>query len=68
VVKAFHDRIIPAIPFTAHAAHNAMLFEQGLKIIAAILIATIRVMNESFARFSPPNSHKQGIHDQLTRH
>lgn len=39
--KTFSDRIVPAIPFPAHAADHAVRHQHGLKVGAAVLAPSI---------------------------
>jgi len=39
--EAFYIGIVPAIAFSAHAANNAMLGKQSLKVFTSVLTAAI---------------------------
>lgn len=48
-----------------HTADHSMSLEHLLKIIAAILTATVRVKYETRSRSAAPDSHTKGIHNQF---
>src|SRR6266545_4282470 len=60
--------VIPAISFPAHRREHAVVSELFLKLVAAILAAAIRVMNQPGKRSPPEPRHAQGIDHQLLGH
>ena len=55
--ETLRHSIIPAITFSAHAAQYAMILEQLLEIMTAILATSVRMKNKAPRRFSSPNRH-----------
>src|SRR5260370_788482 len=48
--KTFRHRVVPAVAFTAHAALNAVYRQQLLIIVAGVLTAAIRVVQQTLRR------------------
>ena len=66
--EAFDGGIVPAIASATHAAFDAVCLEQRLELIAGVLTALIRVMQQ-IVRWPPaPDRHHQRIGDQVRRH
>jgi hypothetical protein len=63
--KALSYSVIPAVTLSAHTAYHFMSLEHLLKIIAAILAATVRVKYEIQCWPAAPCPHKKSIHDQF---
>src|ERR1700674_1230130 len=68
VEKTFAGRVIPAISFAAHRREHSVRGELLLKIVAAILAAAIRVMNQPRRRAPTEPCHAQGVDHQLLGH
>src|ERR1700681_470429 len=66
--EAFHCGVVPTVARAAHAADHAVLGEQLLELLAAVLAATIRVMQQISSRSAPPDRHQHRISDQLRHH
>lgn len=66
--EAFDRRVVPAITAAAHTAGNTVLLEQPLEVLARILAALVRVMQQSFDGTSTPDRHQHRVADQLRRH
>src|SRR5271156_3839416 len=60
--------VIPAIALAAHRREHAVVSELFLKVVAAILAAAIRVMNQPWLRTTPEPRHAQGIDHQILGH
>lgn len=50
--EAFDDGIVPAVSFPGHAGHTAMIFEHDLLVVACILAAPIRMMEQGLWRLT----------------
>src|SRR5690349_8042909 len=62
--KTFRHRVVPAIAFTAHAALDAVYRQQLLILVAGVLAAAIRVMQQTLRRMAVLQRHLQGVqHD-----
>src|SRR2546430_16011756 len=62
--KAFRHRFVPAIAFTAHAALDAVYRQQLLILVAGVLTAAIRVMQQTLRRLPVLQCHLEGVqHD-----
>lgn len=44
--KTFHDGVVVAVAFAAHADQDPVGFQNGLDLVAGILAATIRVVEQ----------------------
>jgi hypothetical protein len=51
-----------------HRADHAMVRHQPLELLACVLAAAIRMMQQSIGLASPPDRHQQRIGDELRRH
>ena len=60
----FHRRIIVAIALTAHTNLKLMLGQQGLIVMAGILAAPVRMMDQARRRLAGFKRHLQGVTDQ----
>ena len=58
--KAFRHRVVPAIAFTAHAALDAVYRQQLLILVAGVLAAAIRVMQQTLRRLTVLQCHLKG--------
>ena len=57
VEEALGRRVVPEIPFAAHRADHAVLFQPRLKGVAGILASPLRVMNQTRRRLSAEPGH-----------
>src|SRR5438270_6043858 len=55
--KAFRHRVVPAVAFTAHAAVDAVYRQQLLILVAGVLAAAIRVMQQTLRRLTVSQGH-----------
>ena len=58
--EALHHRVIPTIAFAAHAAHEAMVFQQRLMRITRVLRATVGMHKKTLGWIALGDSHLQG--------
>src|SRR5437762_13612650 len=58
--KAFRHCVVPAIAFTAHAALDAVYRQQLLIVMAGVLAAAIRVMQQTLRRLTVSQCHLKG--------
>src|SRR5216683_2348356 len=62
--KTFRHRVVPAIAFTAHAALDAVYRQQLLILVAGVLAAAIRVVQQTLRRLAVLQCHLEGVeHD-----
>jgi hypothetical protein len=66
--EALHRRIVPAIARAAHRAGDAMIGHQPLELLAGVLAATIRVVQQRAGFSTAPDRHHQGVGDELSCH
>ena len=66
--EAFRNCVIETVALTAHAADEAMFFENFPIIVRSILAASIRVVQQTLSRISTAKGHLQRIYGQLTGH
>src|SRR5580704_12350462 len=59
--KAFCHRVVPAVAFTAHAALDAVYRQQLLIVVAGVLAAAIRVMQQTQRRLTVLQCHLKGV-------
>lgn len=55
--EALGDGIVPAVAFAAHAADHAVFRQQCLIVLAGILTASIRMVDQSSVRLSDQEGH-----------
>ena len=60
-----HGSIVPTISLTKHGAGYPVSFKNVLVFPAAVLRASVGVVQKSYIRFSLPDGHEQGVDDQL---
>src|SRR5215469_13603950 len=61
--KTFRHGVVPAIALTAHAALYAVYRQQLLILVAGVLAAAIRVMQQTRRRVAVLQRHLQGVQD-----
>ena len=66
--EAFCNGVIIAVALAAHAADDAMIFENFLIIGRSVLAAPIRMVQQGLSRIPTTKGHLQRIHGQLARH
>lgn len=66
--EALHGGVVPAVAAPAHAADNAVVAQQALEVLAGVLAALVRVVQQLVGLAAPPQRHQQGVADQLRRH
>jgi hypothetical protein len=66
--EALHRCIVTAMTRPAHRAGDAMIGHQPLELLAGVLAATIRVVQQRAGISAPPDCHHQGISDELPPH
>src|SRR6516165_9095081 len=59
--KTFRHRVVPAVAFTAHATLDAVNRQQLLILVAGVLAAAIRVMQQTLRRLAVLQGHLQGV-------
>src|ERR1700742_2487521 len=59
--EALHGRVVPNITGLAHAALDALLDKQSLELLARILAALVRVMQELPGSAAAPQRHQQRV-------
>ena len=59
--EAFHCCVIPDVTRTTHRADDAVIGHQLLELLAGVLAAAIRVMQQRIGLASPPDRHHQGV-------
>jgi len=59
--KTFRHRFVPTVALTAHAALDAVDRQQLLIIVAGILAAAIRVMQQALRRLAVLQCHPEGV-------
>ncbi len=63
--KRLGHSIVPTIAFTAHTLNETMLFKCFSKFITSVLNSPVRVDNQSFSWFSPPERLAEGLKNHL---
>ena|SRR5690554_1462603 len=61
VKEAFNAGVVPAVAFAAHALYQAMLRNQMLVVVRAVLAASVAVNNYSFRLATAPQCHLQSV-------
>ena len=58
-------RVVPTVTLAAHALDHTMLFQDIPVLMAGILAASIRVMDQPSTWLATPDRHQQGITHQV---
>ena len=66
--EALHRRIVPDVARAAHRADDAVVGHQPLELLAGVLAATVRMMQQRVGLASAPDRHDERIGDELGRH
>lgn len=66
--EALHGGVVPAVAAPAHATDNAVVAQQALEVLAGVLAALVRVVQQLVRPAAPPQRHQQGVSHQLRRH
>lgn len=64
--ETFHRGIVITIAPPAHTSLQVMISQQSLVVVAGILTAPIRVMDQTRRGLAGLNGHLQGVDDQLS--
>ena len=63
--ETFDGCIVITISFAAHTTHHSSLCQQSLILIAGVLTAPVRVMQQARRRLANGDGHLQSVNDQL---
>ena len=66
--ETLHSGVVVAVPRTAHAALNTMPGKLASEVVARILAATVRVVDERSPRLSCVDRHPQGSQNDAPAH
>lgn len=66
--EALHRRIVPDVARSAHRAGDAIVGYQPLKLLARVLAALVRVMQQGIGLSTSPDRHHQRISHKLSGH
>lgn len=66
--EALHRSVVPDVAGPAHRAGDAIVDHQPLELLAGILAALVRVMQQRIGLATAPDRHDQRIGDELRRH
>lgn len=66
--KALDHCVVIAASRSAHAGRHAVLLQLGKEVIACILGATVRMMDQAVRWLAATYGHPQGIHYQVAAH
>ena len=63
--RSFPSRVLVTVAMPACAAHDDVLFEEALPILAGELATLIGVQQQAYLRFTPPHCREQRLQHQL---
>ena len=66
--EALHRRVVPDVAGSAHRAGDAVVGHQPLELLAGVLAALIRVVQQGIRLAASPDRHDQRVGDELRRH
>lgn len=66
--EALGDRVVVTVSPAAHAANDAMGFEECLPVAAGELAALVRVQHQAGFRLATPNRRRQRLKNQVGLH
>ena len=67
-LRLAQDKIIPAVAGSAHRTADAVVGHETLELLAGILAALIRVMQQGVGFAPTPDRHHQSVDHQLGGH
>ena len=65
--ETFCHGVVVATAHVAHAAHDAVIGEEPLILLAGVLRPAIRVQDDGPIAVPLPQRHEHGLHDELSR-
>ncbi len=66
--EALHRRVVPDVARPAHRACHAVVGHQPLELLARILAALVRVVQQGIGLPTPPDRHHECVGDELSGH
>ena len=66
--EAFHSGVIPDVAGPAHRTGDPVVGHEPLELLAGILAALVRVMQQGIGFPAPPDRHDERVGDELCRH